>query len=157
MTVFESCHLCCFDASKRNASCEKRRRGEAMEGNHGLRHCVLCASPYRRNVDVFSIIYLCKCLTDLSELGHKACESTTLPCSGPCLCQYLLAAHCACNWGLTFVSWKVQVSLKSSSLCVEFGSTPFQPQYPNTGMILSESLLSGTGWNSDTLQFHTLT
>lgn len=36
--------------------------------------------------------------------ARRPVSQLAVPCCGPCLCQFLLAAYCACNCDLTFVS-----------------------------------------------------
>lgn len=65
------------------------------------------------------------------------------------ICVYLLTVLVT---GIWYVYPMKSVGIvRSSSLCLEFGCTPVQPHYANTSMILAESLLSGTGWSSNTL------
>lgn len=130
ITVSGNCLLFCFGGSKDHTPV---KRGvtllckPAEEGKLWLRAlCAICPSLL---VECGCCLWqlLVKIQMDRSYLGQEACKSHAVPF----LCQLLLAAHCACHWDSTCVSHrKCRYQLRSSSLCLEFGSTSFQLHYP---------------------------
>lgn len=103
ITVSGSCLLLCFGGSKDHTPVKRggnlqRRRSRGRKA--WLR--ALCAIYISLLVQCgyHPCQLLVKIQTDRSYLGQEAYESPAVPC----LCQFLLAAHCACHWDSTCVS-----------------------------------------------------
>lgn len=130
ITVSGSCLLFCFGGSKDHTAV-KRGINLQRRRSHGRKPwlralCAICTSLLVECGCCLCQLHV-KIQMDRSYLGQEACKSHAVPF----LCQFLLAAHCACHWVSKCLSHRnCRYQLRSSSLCLEFGSTSFQPHYP---------------------------